>query len=69
LWIGDRRIRSERCITLHTVRSLGMETLDRNHNALMHEASIPADADPPENAGKQYAPNDEDGRDPPTIRR
>jgi hypothetical protein len=27
LWIGDRRIRSERCITLHTVRSLGVEPL------------------------------------------
>src|ERR1700723_3165760 len=27
LWIGDRRIRSERCITLHTVRSLGVKSL------------------------------------------
>jgi hypothetical protein len=26
-WIGDRRIRSERCITLHMVRSLGVEPL------------------------------------------
>jgi hypothetical protein len=60
LWIGDRRIRSERCITLHTVRSLGVGPLIAT--TMPHARGFdPGRHDPPETRERD-APNDEDGR-------